>query len=148
MSFSEKIAQEFKGALKAKNEIRLSTLRMLKSALQYAEIGQARIKLTDDDVVKTISTLCKQRKESIEQFKKGGREDLVQKEEKELEILQEFLPAQLGPEELESIVKEAIRETGATSMKEMGQVMKVVMAKVPGRADGKLVNQIVRSKLS
>ncbi len=148
MSLNDKIEEDFKKALKAREEIRVSTFRMLRSALQYSQKEQKQDTLNDDQIIKIISTLCKQRREAIEQFRKGEREDLAQKEEKELAILQEYLPAQLSSEELESVIADVIQELGATSAKEMGQVMKAVMAKVSGRADGSVVNQIVRAKLS
>ncbi|MCP4373414.1 MAG: GatB/YqeY domain-containing protein, partial [Deltaproteobacteria bacterium] len=99
-------------------------------------------------VLKVISTSVKQHKESIEQFKKGGREDLVAKEQAELEILEFYLPQQLSEEEINALIKEAIEEVGATSMKDMGKIMKYIMPKTQGRADGKMINQLVKKQLS
>jgi len=103
--------------------------------------------LTDDEIHAVIQKAVKQRRESIEQYKKAGREDLVEKEQRELEILEAYLPKPLTQEELEAIVEEAIKEVQATSLKDMGKVMKVVMPKVRGRADGRVVNELVKSKL-
>ena len=104
--------------------------------------------MEEGEVLKIIANQIKQRKDSIEQYRKGDREDLVQKEEQELEILQAYMPQQLSEEELEKLVAETIKEVGATSTKDLGKVMKVIMPRIAGRADGKVVNQMVRSHLS
>ena len=134
------------GAAKAKDQVWLDTLRSVQSALHYKEI-EKRGELTEAEIFAIIGTLCKQRRESIDQFQKGGRADLVAKETRELEILQKYLPAQLSQAEVEKIVKRVIDEVGAKGPSEMGAVMKGVMKDLAGKADGKMVNEIVRSLL-
>lgn len=133
-------------AAKAKDALRLSALRLLSSAIQYREI-EKRGPLQETEIVGVIQTLCKQRREAIEQFEKGGRTDLVAKEKKELEILMEFLPPQLSREEVLAKARDVIRETGAQSQKEMGKVMKLLMEKLAGHADGSLVSSVVKELL-
>lgn len=157
----------------AKDELRLSTIRMLKSALQYHEIqkgadrapapakgegarlraeqdsgGESRYEATDDDVIEVIGREVKKRNEAIELYKKGGRDELAEKEQKELEILKAYLPEQLSEDEVRKLVEETISQTGASSMKEMGKVMGSLMPKVKGRADASLVSNLVREQLS
>ncbi len=146
MSLKQRIMEDMKEAMKAKDTARVSTLRLLLSEIKNKEIDK-RGELSDDEVLAVIQKAVKQRRESIEQYKKAGREDLAEKESKELEILESYLPQPLTEEELEAIIDEAIKEVGATSPRDMGKVMKVVMPKVRGRADGKVVNQKVREKL-
>ena len=143
----EKLDQEYKEALKAKDEAKVSAIRMLKSEIQKTEIAKRPDELNEEDVLGVISKMAKQRKESIEQFKQGGRDDLVQKETKELEILQAYLPKQLSEAEITDLVKAAIAETGAQGKADMGKVMKALMPQVKGKADGKLVSQIVTNML-
>jgi len=133
-------------ALKAGEKARLSTLRMLMSAIKYKEVD-AKHQLDDEEVISVISTLIKQRHDSIDQFRKGGREDLVDKETKEVEVLKGYLPPQLSEEEVRNIITKAAAETGATGQKDMGKLMKAVMPQVKGKADGKLVNEIVKEVL-
>jgi hypothetical protein len=147
MSIKNKIAEDMKAALKAQDKDRLQAIRNLHGAIRKKEIDD-RVELDDEGVFKIISSLIKQRQDSIEQFKKGSRLDLVEKETKELEVLKSYLPAQLSKEEVEKLVDEAISEAKASTQKDMGAVMKILMPKVSGRADGKLVSQIVTSKLS
>ncbi len=146
MGVKEKIMADMKEAMKAKDMIKVSTLRLLLSEIKNKEIDK-KGELTDEEIYALIQKAVKQRKESIEQYRFGGRNDLVQKEETELKILESYLPEQLSEEELERIIEEAIKETGATTMKDMGKVMKIVMPKVKGRADGKIVNEMVKKKL-
>jgi uncharacterized protein YqeY len=146
MGLKEKIQQDIKQAMKEKERDKLSTLRLLMSEIKNKEID-AGGDLEDSDILALIQKAAKQRKESIEQYKKGSRDELAAKEERELEILSAYLPQQLSREELEGIIKEAIAKCGATSPKEMGKVMKEVMPAVKGRADGKEVNALVRSML-
>ena len=146
MGLKEKIMQDMKEAMKAKDTAKVSTLRLLISEIKNKEIDK-RGELTDDEILAVIQKAVKQRKESIEQYEKAGRSDLVEKEKKELEILEAYLPQPLSEEELEAIIDEAIKEAQATSVKDMGKVMKIVMPKVRGRADDKIVNQKVREKL-
>ncbi|MDA8168540.1 MAG: GatB/YqeY domain-containing protein [Nitrospiraceae bacterium] len=147
MPLAEQIDADLKGALKAGEKLRLETLRMLKSALKYKQIEKGG-QLADEDVVSIIGSLSKQRRESVEQFRKAGREDLARKEEQEIDILKVYLPRQLTPEELDAIVSGAVRESGAQGMKDMGKVMRLIMPKTKGAADGKLVNGKVKEALS
>jgi len=143
----EKIENDLKDALKAKDAEKVSTLRFLKSAIQNLSI-EKKGKIKDEDVIGVIKKQVKQRKDSIDGFKKGGRQDLVDKETKELEILKIYLPEELKPEELLAIVKEVISETGASTQKDMGKVMKAVMERSKGKADGKTVSMLVNKELS
>ena len=142
----DRIEKGFKEALKDKDADKISTLRMLKADLQNLAI-QKKEELKDENIIKVIQKQVKQRKDSIEQFKKGNRDDLAAKEEKELAVLEAFLPKMLSKEELEKIVKDAIAELGATTKKDMGNVIKAVMAKSQGRADGKTVSGLVAGLL-
>jgi hypothetical protein len=146
MSIKAKLTEDMKTAMKAKDAVRLSTIRMVNSVIKNKEIDQ-RHELSDEDVVAVISSSLKQRKDSIEQFKAGGRQDLVDKEEAEVAILMSYLPQQLTENEIREIVKSAVAETSATSAKDMGKVMKVIMPKTKGKADGGLVNKVVKELL-
>jgi uncharacterized protein YqeY len=152
MSIEQRISDDLKAALKAGQKERLSVLRMVKARLQEATVelrgrqGPAA-RLDDEQATAVLATCAKQRREARESFIQGGRQDLAAKEEAELEILQEYLPRQLDEEEIRRHVREAIAETGAGSPREMGAVMKVVMPKLKGAADGRLVNRIVRELL-
>ena len=143
----KKLQEEMKAAMKSGDKERLSTIRMLISEIKKVQIDKKK-ELSDEEIIEIIQRYAKQRKESIKQYREAGREDLAEKEEKELKIVQEFLPEQLSEEEIEKIVDEVIAETGASSMKDMGKVMKVVMEKVKGRAEGSVVSSIVKKKLS
>ena len=147
MDINEKINKEMVAAAKAKDKIRLSAVRMLKTALHNKEIDLMR-PLNETEVLQVLSAIVKQRKDSIEQFAKGGRDDLVEKETAELKIMQEFLPAQMSDEDVEAVLKKAIAEVGAVSVKDMGKVMKVVMPQLTGKADGKMVGEKVKALLS
>ena len=147
MNLKEQLIEEMKTAAKAKDKLRLSTIRMVRSEIKNREIA-LRHELSDDEILKLLGTMVKQRKDSINQFKKGGREDLVAKEEQELEILNVYLPEPMDALEIENIVKTVIAETGAAGKKDMGKVMQAVMALAAGRADGKEVNRMVSSQLS
>ncbi|MBU0672595.1 MAG: GatB/YqeY domain-containing protein [Candidatus Margulisbacteria bacterium] len=138
-----KINEELKNALKSKNELRLSVLRMMKSKILYVN---ARGDLPDAEITKILTKYGKEVKESIAEFNKVGRAEDAAKSEKELAIVQEFLPKQLSPDEIKSVVQQTVKEVGATSIKEMGNVMKAVLAKQPG-IDGKIVSQLVRELL-
>jgi len=146
MNLKEQLTEEMKTAAKAKDKPKLSTIRMVRSEIKNREIA-LRHELNDDEILKLLGTMVKQRKDSINQFKKGGRDDLAAREEQELEILQAYLPEQLDAAEIEKIVKAVIAETGAVGKKDMGKVMQAVMARVAGRADGKEVNRMVSSQL-
>jgi len=153
VTIKERLDADLKDALKARQARRVDCLRMLKAKILEGEVELRAergrdYKLTDEEAQAVISTYAKQRRDSIEGFRQGGREDLVAKEEAELEIVSAYLPRQLGRDEIERIVTEAIAEAGAASAADLGRVMKLVMPRVKGAADGKLVNQIVREKLS
>ncbi len=143
----KKLQDEMKAAMKSGDKDRLSVVRMLISEIKKVQIDKKR-ELTDEEIIQVLQRYAKQRKESIKQYREAGREDLAQKEEKELQVVQEFLPQPLSEEEIQKIVEEVIKETGASSMKDMGKVMKTVMEKVKGRADGSTVSSIVKKKLS
>ncbi|SMO38636.1 hypothetical protein SAMN06269117_102134 [Balnearium lithotrophicum] len=147
MGLKERLKEDMKEALKAKDKVKLSTIRMINSLIKNAEI-EKRGELTDDEIVQLLMKYAKQRRESIEMYEKGGRQDLVEKEKAELAVVESYLPKQMTEEEIRQVVKEAIEETGASSPKDIGKVMKVVMPKVKGRADGSLVNRIVKELLS
>ncbi|HLB59091.1 MAG TPA: GatB/YqeY domain-containing protein [Bdellovibrionota bacterium] len=134
-------------AQKAKDALKTSTLRMLRSALKYKEIEKKQKSLTDEEIIQVIGVEIKKRREAIELYQKGGRPELAEKEGKEAEILSLFLPEQLPEAELEKLVEKVIKTVGATTVKDMGAVMKGVMELAKGRADGKLINQLVRKKL-
>ena len=144
----EKILNDYKESMKAKDAIRSSTLSFLRSALSNAAIEKKKKKLDDSDVIAVIKKQIKTHQDSIEQFEKGGRVDLVEKETKELQILKSYLPPELPQEEIEKIIEEIVSETNASDMKDMGRVMKEVMAKIAGQADGKLISSLVKQRLS
>jgi uncharacterized protein YqeY len=148
MSLREKLDADLKDAMRARNQTKLDTIRGIKSAVMYKEVQGEGTTLDDDGILKVITGLVKQRKDSIEQFTTAKRQDLVDKETGELAVLQSYLPQQLTPAEIEALVVEAMRETGATDMKGMGAVMKAVQAKATGRAEGKLISEIVKKKLA
>ncbi|HEV1995596.1 MAG TPA: GatB/YqeY domain-containing protein [Candidatus Acidoferrum sp.] len=148
MSLAERIQKELTGAMKARDELRLSVLRMIKSALKNKEIEKIR-PLEEGEALHVLQTLVKQRKESIEQFAKGGRQDLVDKETKELAIVESYLPAGATDAEMDAAVAKAIAETGANSVKQMGAVVKAAKALLEGKTvDGKALSDRVRECLS
>ena len=144
---TDKIDSDMKDAMRAKDAARLSTLRMLKSAVEYYKIEKKQEKLADADVVTVIKKQVKQRQDSVDGFEKGGRTDLVDKEKAELTVLKSYLPEELSQAQIEEIVNAAIAETAATTKADMGKVMKAVQAKTAGRADNRLVSQIVSAQL-
>jgi hypothetical protein len=147
MAFLDRINEDLKAAMKNKESERLSTLRMVKTAIKNREIDKMAA-LTDEEAMKVLQSLVKQRRDSIEQYQKAGRTELADKEAAEIKVIEEYLPAALDEAAITRAVEETIAETGASSMKEMGAVMKAVMAKLAGQTvDGKVVNQIVKSKL-
>jgi hypothetical protein len=146
MELRARIEEALKNAIRGKNETAKDALRMLLTSVKVKE-KEIRREPSETEIHQVISSLVKQRHDSVEQYRKGGREDLASKEEDEIRVLQDFLPQQLSMEELEVMVGEAVSEAGAFSMKDMGRVMKILMPKVAGRADGKTVNELVRSKL-
>jgi uncharacterized protein YqeY len=146
MGLREKIDADIKDALKSGAKDKVSALRMVSAALKNKEIDKRR-QLTDEEVIETVRSLIKQRKDSIEQFAKGGRQDLVAKETAEVAVLEVYLPKQLGREELEALVRDAVAQTGAQGSKDMGKVMKALVPMIGGRADNKLVSELVKSAL-
>ncbi len=147
MSITDRIEQEFVTAYKAKDAERVAVLRLLKTAIKNRQVELLR-PLTEAEVLEVVGRQAKQRRESIEQFSAAGRMDLADKEERELAILKDYLPQALSPEELEAAVVKAIAETGASTPKDMGKVMKAVMEAHKGRVDGGTVQALVRSKLT
>jgi uncharacterized protein len=147
MSMNDQVGADIAAAMKARDASRLSALRMLKAAVMNKSVEKGR-DLDDAEVLQVVASLVKQRRDSIEQFTNAGRTDLVEKETGELKVLQAYLPAAATPEEINAAVAEAIAETGASSPKDMGKVMKAVMPKLAGKnADGKAVNEAVRRTL-
>ena len=149
MSLKDKLTADMKDAMKAREagKLRLSVIRLVRGAIRQQEIDGQK-ELSDEDVLGVISKEGKQRRDSIEDFQKGGRDDLVAEAEAEIAVLMEYLPQQLSEDEVRNLVKEAIAASGAASPKDMGKVMKELMPKVKGRADGKLVNGIVKELLA
>lgn len=147
MSLEERLVQEMKEAMKSNEKLRLSTIRMIRSTVKNKEI-ELRKPLDDGEIQKAIQGMVRKGEESVEQFKLGGRMDLVEKESKEIEILKSFLPQALTQEEILKIIDETIEETQSMSLKDIGKLMKSVMPKLQGKADGKLVNQLVKERLS
>ena len=147
MNLKQQLTEAMKTAMKAKDSLRLSAVRMILAAVKNREIEQRR-DLDDEEVLGVLTTLAKQRREAAQAYRDGGREDLAAKEEAELAMLQDFLPAPLTREELVALIERAVVETGAASMKDMGKVMKIVSAETLGRADGKTVSDLVKARLS
>lgn len=143
----DRLNEEMKQAMKARDEIRLSVIRLIRSSVKNREI-ETRHELGDGEITEVVSTLVKQRRESIRMFGEAGRTDLVEKEEKELSVLLTYLPQQFSREEVEALVVQAIAESGAQGPKDMGKVMKAIMPHVAGRADGSLVSAVVKEKLA
>jgi hypothetical protein len=146
MSLRDRLTEEMKGAMKARDDLRLSAIRMVRGAVKNREIEQKH-EFDDREICEVIASLVKQRRESIRLFRDGGRVDLAEKEERELQVLLEFLPPQLDGAELDGLVLKAIAECGANGIKDLGKVMKVLTPLVSGRADGKVVADAVKSKL-
>ncbi|MEY4615765.1 MAG: hypothetical protein RJB66_725 [Pseudomonadota bacterium] len=148
MEIRERIMNDIKVAMKEKNQVRLNALRFLQSAIKNREIDMRPNPITHDEVIGVIKRLVKQRKESIDQYRAGGRQDLVDQETTELGILEELLPAQLSSEQVESIVKEVVTALNAKSPKDMGGVIKEVIVRTQGNADNKLVSELVKKALN
>lgn len=137
-----------KAAMKAHDKAKLSVVRMARGAVRQAEIDGGHKELGDEDIIAILSKEVKMRRDSLEEFKKGGREDLIAQTQGEIDILMTYLPQQLSEEEIKALVDEAVAKTGASSMKDMGKIMGMLMPKVKGRADGKTVNTLVRAALN
>ena len=151
MSLKDRISDEIKAAMKAKDKLRLETVRGIKKVILEKESdirADGRSELSESEELAVVMQLAKQRRDSIQQFKDAGRDELAEKEAKELAILEEYLPAQLSDQEIEAAVDEAIAQTGATSLRDMGKVMGPVMTQLKGQADGSKVQALVKSKLS
>jgi len=147
MSLKERLAEDMKEAMRARDEVRLSTIRLARAAIKNAEIEKGR-ELSDDEVVAVLASEAKRRREAIEGAERGGRTEFAARERQELEVLEQYLPEQIGEAELEQIVRGIIREVAATGPRDKGKVMSVLMPKVRGRADGRLVSEVVDRQLA
>ena len=147
MGLEERLVEEMKQAMKSNEKLRLSTIRMIRTAVKNKEI-EVRKKLEDEEILRVIQGMLRKSEESVEQFRAGGRMDLVEKETQEMEILKSFLPQALSQEEILKVIDEIIQENQASSLKDLGKVMKSVMSKLAGKADGKLINLLVKERLS
>lgn len=147
MTLLERLNQDMKQAMKNKDKNTLSVIRMVKASMQNESIKLGKDTLSEDEELTVLSREVKQRKDSLQEFKSAGRDDLVEKIESELHILQEYMPEQLSDEELENIVQATIQEVNATSKKDFGKVMSTIMPKVKGKADGSQINKIVHKQL-
>ena len=147
MGLEERLVDEMKQAMRSNDRIRLSTIRMIRTAIKNKEI-EHRKQLDDEEIQRVIQGLLRKGEESVEQFRVGGRMDLVEKETQEIEIMKSFLPDSLSEEKILAVIDQTIQETQASSLKDLGRVMKSVMPKLAGKADGKWVNQLVKERLS
>ncbi len=148
MAIREKLMEDVKSAMRDKDQVKLNTLRFLQSAVKNREIEMRPNPITEDEVMAVIKKLVKQRKESIEQYQNGGRQDLADQEAAELKILESYLPAQMSRDQIEKLVADVISSVGAKSVKDMGPVMKEVIARSKGTADNKTVSEVIKSKLT
>ena len=149
MGLRERLDADLKAAMKEKDELKLSVVRMLKSAVRYREVeGQKAVTLDEAGILQVVATEIKRRRDSVEQYRAGGREDLARKEEAEIAILQGYLPAQLSEAELRAKVDEVVARLGAKGPRDMGAVMKALLPEVQGRAEGKLVSDLVKQRLA
>lgn len=146
MSLKQKLQEDLKSSMKNKDTVKKSVITLIRSSIKQYEVDN-RVELQDDEIVDLIAKQLKQTRDSREEFAKAGRDDLVSKAEAEIEVLKEYLPQQLSEEELNEIVISTISEVGATSMKDMKKIMTSIMPKVKGRADGKLINELVKKNL-
>lgn len=147
MSLQEKLVQDMKSAMKSGDKLALETIRMLRSQIQNASLGKSE-PLSDDEVMQILTKEVKRRQESVQMYSDGGRQDLADREQAEMELIQAYLPEQLDEAALTEIIDEILRQTGVISMKEIGRVMGQLMPKIKGRADGKLAQEIVKQKLN
>lgn len=146
MSLKDRIQQDVKDAMRAREKERLATLRLITSAIKQREVDE-RIELDDEQVLLVLDKMCKQRRESISQFEKAGRDDLIAVEVRELEIIQGYLPEQLGDEDIAALIEAAMADTGASSIKDMGKVMGQLKPKLQGRADMGAVSAMIKARL-
>jgi uncharacterized protein YqeY len=147
MDLHERLNEAMKEAMKARDSLRLNAILLIRTAIKNREIEE-RKPLADQEIIGVLSSLVKQRRESVQMYRDNNRPDLAEKEEQELAVVQEFLPAQLTEAEITALIEEAVAATGTTSMKEMGQVMKIVSARTTGRADGRQVSEMVKARLA
>ena len=147
MALKERLDADLKAAMKEKDGVKVSTVRLLKSSIKYREIELAKA-LDDAEIQGVLASEVKRRRDSVEQYRAGNRPDLAEKEEAEIRVLQGYMPAPLSPDELRAKVEEAVRRVGAAGPKDMGAVMKVLLPEVAGRAEGKTVSELVRARLS
>lgn len=147
MSLKDRIQQDVKDAMRAKEKQRLATIRLITAAIKQREVDE-RIELDDEQVLVVLDKMCKQRRESISQFEKAGRDDLIAREASELEIIQGYLPEQLGEDEIAAMIDTVMADTGASSIKDMGKVMGQLKPKLQGRADMAAVSALIKNKLS
>jgi len=147
MSLKEKLMEDLKESMKNHDEVKKNTITMIRASIKQIEVDK-RIELEDNDIIEIISKEAKKRKDALAEFEKAGREDLIAQTNEELAIIKTYLPEELSTEELTKIIEETIAEVGAETMKDMGKVMQAVKTKTSGRADGKTINEIVKSKLS
>jgi len=147
MDIRERVSGEMIKAAKDKDKAKLSVLRMIKSALHNKEID-LKDEFGEKEILQVLSSMIKQRKDSVEQFRNGGRLELAEKEGKEIEVIQGFMPEQMSEEKIKTEIENAIEEAGATSIRDMGKVMKLIMPRLTGRADGKAVGEAVKARLS
>lgn len=148
MEIREKIMADVKDAMRAKEQLKLNTLRFLQAAVKNREIEMRPDPITSDEVMGVLKKLVKQRKESIEQYQNGNRQDLADQEAAELKVLEGYLPAQMGREQIEKVITEVIAALGAKTVKDMGPVMKEVIARTAGSADNKIVSEVIKAKLT
>lgn len=146
MSLKQKLQEDLKSSMKNKDTVRKSVVTLIRASIKQYEVDN-RTELDEDGIIDVIAKQLKQRRDALVEFEKAGREDLIKETEAEIEVLKEYLPQQLSEEELEEIVKCTISEVGARSMKDMGKIMSVIQPKVKGRADGKLINKLVKQNL-
>lgn len=146
MSLKEKLQEDLKSSMKNKDSVRKSVVTLIRASIKQYEVDN-RVELDEAGIIDIVAKQMKQRRDSLEEFKKANRDDLIAETEAEIEVLKEYLPQQLSEEEIEKIVSETISEVGASSMKDMGKVMSSIQPKVKGRADGKLVNELVKKNL-
>ena len=148
MELREKILADIKSAMVSKDTVTLNTLRFLNAQIKNKEIDSRPVPITGDDILGVIKKLVKQRKESIEQFSAAGRKDLADQEASELKVLESYMPSQMSKEQIEKLVTDVIAATGAKTTKDMGTVMKEAMARSSGTADGKILSEVIKSKLN
>lgn len=146
MSLKEKLQEDLKSSMKNKDTVRKSVITLVRAAIKQYEVDK-RKELSNDGVIEIISKQLKQRKDSLVEFEKAGRDDLIEETKSEIQVLEEYLPQQLSEDELEQIVIETIAEVGATSMKDMGKIMSTIKPKTAGRADGRKINELVKKNL-